>query len=101
MEAGTAKGEAELRPGQGRTFACATRAPATRPNTELTLQISIQEILEVLMVCSALRGLFVYRNELKRPVDRYHPPSLCWGISRVLYALYLPLDLCALTGVRC
>jgi len=36
------------------------------------------------MVCSALRGLFVYRNELKRPVDRYHPPFLCWGISRVL-----------------
>jgi hypothetical protein len=36
------------------------------------------------MVCSALRGLFVYRNELKRPDDRYHPPSLCWGISRVL-----------------
>ena len=83
MEAGTAKGEAELRPGQGRTFACATRAPATRPNTE------------VLMVCSALRGLFVYRNELKRSVDRYHPPSLCWGISRVFYA-YLSLDLCAL-----
>ena len=83
MEAGTAKGEAELRPGQGRTFACATGANAT-----------------LLMVCSALRGLFVYRNELKRPVDRYHPPSLCWGISRVLYA-YLPLDLCALTGVRC
>ena len=59
------------------------------------------------MVCSALRGLFVYRNELKRPDDRYHPPSLCWGISRVLYAC-LPLDLCALLtpyrytdGLRC
>jgi len=38
------------------------------------------------MVCSALRGLFVYRTELKRPVDRYHPPcslscAACWGIS--------------------
>ena len=98
MEAGTAKGEAELRPGQGRAFACATRAPATRPNTELTLQISIQHDLfrlqsleelrpreEVLMVCSALRGLFcitsvLNRTALKRPVDRYHPPSLRWGI---------------------
>jgi hypothetical protein len=42
------------------------------------------------MVCSALRGLFVYRTELKRPVDRYHPPcSLRLGdIAResVVYA---------------
>ena len=67
--------------------------------------ISIQQILEVLMVCSALRGLFVYRNELERPVDRYHPPSLCWGISRVFECCTRTYrstsDLCALmTGVR-
>ena len=64
------------------------------------------------MVCSALRGLFVYRTELKRPVDRYHPPcSLSCGcllgdISRVVvYAYLVPLDLRAdgctvLTGDR-
>jgi hypothetical protein len=65
------------------------------------------------MVCSALRGLFVYRTELKRPVDRYHPPcslscAACWGTSWflrvVVYAFLVPLDLRAdgctvLTGV--
>ena len=64
------------------------------------------------MVCSALRGLFVYRTELKRPVDRL--PStlflvvccLLGDISRVVvYAYLVPLDLRAdgctvLTGDR-
>jgi len=68
------------------------------------------------MVCSALRGLFVYRTEPKRPVDRYHPPcslscAACscaaggYLASHVVYAYLVPLDLRAdgctvLTGDR-